>query len=233
MNLGEYESIAQQNGFDEYPTSLHNGIILMESFINYDVCENELKIHLVTVSLNRNFSVTDGHEVLTDQYWLLQNFLKSYKKDLIRPWLSQPIKEAIEMIIGHDHFSKYIIGTTFMFGIMEFYAKYMIGYRPDEANTFDETFHKPWKEMSIGQAINKLKKSKLDVARYLNRIDNLSLARLKAINLEAKHWTQPTIAARLTIYRNFMLHGQSHSHYSIGKYLSLLYMLFNLCNKND
>lgn len=230
MNLAQYQSLILQNGFDEYPACLYDGIILMESFIDYNACDNELKIHLATVSLNRNFSATDGHEVLTDQYWLLNNFLKCYQTDLIRPWLSQPIKEAITMIVSDDHFSKYIIGTTFMFGIIEFYAKYLIGYRPDEANTFDEAFHKRWKEMSIGQAINKLKKSKSNIAPYLNRIDKLSQKRLQDSKLEVKGWTQPAIAERLSLYRNFMLHGQSHNHYSIGKYLCILYMLFYLCN---
>lgn len=129
MTLSDYKASISVNNFDEFPEWLGPGITSMEPLIDYSETDKELKIYMVTVSLNRNFSSTDGHEVLTDHYWLIENFMDSYKKYLVKPWLTETIREAINMIISTEAFTKYLIGTIFMFGIIKLYAKHMLGYR--------------------------------------------------------------------------------------------------------
>jgi hypothetical protein len=231
MTVAEYKSAIAINGFDEFPKALWDGMVTMESFIDYQKCDNDLKIHLVTVSLNRNFSAAGGYEVLTDHYWLLKNFLASHNGDLVKPWLTKPISESIQMIVGDDHFSKYIIGTSFMFGVIEFYAKYLLGYRPNEGNSFDKAFHETFRAMTIEGAFIKLKKTNTGLARLLNKVDELSKNRLKEFGIDSKGWNMPTIAERLAWYRSQMLHGEQHSYYSIGKYLCVLYMLLHLTHR--
>lgn len=155
--LDDYTSAIQPNRFDEFPAGIGAGMTMMEDFINYNEIDTRLKIHLSTVILKRNFSSLDGHQVLMDPQWLIVQFLSGYQKELIKPWLTETIGEAMKMIISPHTFTKGIIATTFMFGVVEYYAKHFLGWRPWTVNTFDP-YHEPCRKMFIGETISKLKK---------------------------------------------------------------------------
>ena len=141
MNIDNYNEIIENNGFNEFPSVIGADTVLLDSFVDYSKADLDLRIHLATVILNRNFSSADGNMVLTDQFWLVNNFLQSYQKDHIRPWLTETIREAMTMIVVDHGYTQNKIGTTFMFGIIEFYAKYLLGWRPLSVNFFDNDYH--------------------------------------------------------------------------------------------
>lgn len=241
MTIAEYRNCIETNGFIEEPIAIWGGMVKLEDFVNYSEADIDLKIHLTEMVLKRNFSPVDGHMVLMEQFWLSEQFLKSYKEDYVRPWLTDTIREAMTMIGSREIFTKYIIGTTFMFGVIEFHAKYLLGWRPMEHDVFDNIHHDAYRKMAIGPAITKLRKTKFPVAKSLGKIDKYATEYIREANhrravsgqkkIVIGRWTMPNVAERLAFYRNAMLHGESHSNYSVGVYLCILYMLFHLCDE--
>jgi hypothetical protein len=231
MTLDEYHKIIAINGFEETPWVLRPSMVMMESFIIYAETEIDLKIHLAKVVLCRNFSATGNGEVLTDHEWFIRQFLSSYENDLVKRWVTKPIRDAMNMILSGDTFSKGILGTTFMFGIVEFYIKYFLGWDPFGKSFFDE-YHQPFRSMTISQAVNKLKKTETYIAKSLNEIDNQNLKRLKERDIKIKGWVTPRISERLSTARNPMLHGEHHGFYDMGKYLCMIYILLYLHDLN-
>jgi hypothetical protein len=158
-----------------------------------------------------------------DPQWLIRSFLNDYKQDLVKPWITETIKEAMEMIISKELFTKQIIGTTFMFGVVEYYAKHFLGWRPLTANMFDE-YHEPYRKMYIGDSFSKLKKTRTLIAKQLNKIDSLTMKIFKSFPYKEEGYFKPKIADRLTFYRNNMLHGENHNDHASGPYLCVLYI---------
>jgi hypothetical protein len=134
-------------------------------------------------------------------------------------------------------FTKKIIGTTFMFGVLEFYAKYKLGFRPLDYNFFDARKKEYIKQLtpvvkqndlSIKWAFEYLQKQSLPVSKALNNIDYFTIKRLSEADIPSKNWTQHKIADRLALARNPMLHVELHCFYDKGEYLLMLYILFHL-----
>jgi hypothetical protein len=137
------------------------------------------------------------------------------------------------MISSGDTFGKFIIGMTFMFGVVEFYAKYRLGYRPEKYDLFDEESHSRYRKMFIGPAINKLKKTQTVLGRDLVEIDKLNIASLRETGIQERRHVKSRIADRLTLVRNTMLHGEAHHFYDKAKYLVMLYILFHFHGQKD
>lgn len=226
--IADYTLAAAKIGFTEYPYHITGTEPSLESFVDYAQADIDLKQYLTRLILCRNFSPAGGYEVLTDHLWLIRSFLKEYKTDGLKPWWTPTIKEAMESVVSEDVFTGNLLGTTFLFGVIEFYAKSWLGWQPTEADFFDVAFHEKFREMSIGDALLKLKRMNLSVARDLNAIDKYSTQRLKEQSIQEVRWVIPRIADRLRIVRNTMLHGEQHGFYSMGRYLAVLYILFHL-----
>jgi hypothetical protein len=230
INIADYILAAKKIGFTEYPYYITGMEPSLASFVDYGRADLDLKIYLTRLILCRNFSPAGGYEVLTDHLWLIQSFLTEFETDALKPWLTPTIKEALESVLSESVFTRNLLGTGFLFGVVEYYAKHWLGWRPTEADFFDDAFHEKFREMSIGQALLKLKKGKLAVARDLHAIDAYCTGRLKKKNIKEERWVIPRIADRLTLARNTMLHGEEHSFYGTGRYLAVLYILFYLHN---
>jgi hypothetical protein len=231
MTVKEYQQFAKEHRFDEAPSILIPGMSMLEDFVAYEDTDLDLKIHLAKVALIRNFSVTGSCEILTDHSWLIGCFLKEYEQDLIRPWLTPSVRSAMEMIQADDPFSKGLIATTFLFGIIETYSRFLL----EEKEPLDYFNHHELTSdpIGLGNAINKLKKSKLEVGSMLGDIDKINVARLKAFCIEETPRIKARIADRLTIARNAMLHGENHNFFYMGNYLCVLYMLFHFCRQKQ
>jgi hypothetical protein len=59
--LDGYLTAIKSNNFQEFPQGIWSGMTMLEHFINFKEAELDLKIHIKTVVLNRNFSWLDGH----------------------------------------------------------------------------------------------------------------------------------------------------------------------------
>lgn len=239
MTIEDYKRIINENKFEEYPYVITGDEQSLSEFINYNETDIDLKIYLCKLIICRCFPTTGGIYWGDNSTWFITNFLETYKVDILKPYMTDTIKEAIEMILSKDVFNKGIIGTTFMFGIVEFYVKYELGFRPDEFNFFDKEKKKYFKdflkknkiksnELGMALAFEMLQTKQLPISNSLNEIDNHNIKRIEIRGIKKGGWILPQIKDKLSLYRNTMLHGEKHSFYAIGQYSIMLFMLFHL-----
>ena len=238
MNIIDYKLLAGQRNFNEYP-DYNTGTELVSAFVDYSKIEPDLKLYLAKLILCRSFYGTYT-AWYADVEWYIRGFFTEYKNDHIKPHLSETIREASEMILSEHTFTKGIIGTTFMFGVLEFCAKYKLGFRPMEYNFFDKKKkeyvkqYEPKKfDLAIKGAFEYLQKKNLPISIALNEIDTFTINRLTKKGIPSEKWTPHKIADRLNLPRNPMLHGETHNFYDVGPYLVMLYILFYLVNENE
>lgn len=225
MTLDEYFEKYRISKFEDDPHLIGISPKLSE-LIDYESADINLKIHLAKVILCRNFDFS-GSIFGDDARGFIESFFSEYDKDLLKPWITVTIKEAASMVLSGETFTKKIIGTTFLFGVIEFYAKYNIGYRPNEFDFFDE-YHTLFRRMSLKNALNKNKALDKEIAISIEDVDSYLNKRLLEFEWDEKRWNRVNIAERLTLARNTMLHGESHAFYGTGQYLLVLYALFHL-----
>jgi hypothetical protein len=239
MTIEEYQAIIKINNFEEYPFFIIGKEQELSSFINYDDTNIDLKIYLCKQIICRSFPPTNGIYNPENPKWFIRNFILNYKTDYLKPWITDAIKAAVELILCEEVFTKGILGTSFMFGIIEFYAKYELGFRPNKYDFFDKNKKDYFKiylnekeqninDISIGKALKLLQATNTVIANSLNEIDNFNSDRLKKDWIKEKRWVKAKISDRISLIRNTMLHGETHGFYDIGMYLILLYILFHL-----
>jgi len=233
MTKEQYTELASKNKYRESLNYISSDEPALMDFLKYDILDLDLKLHLTRVIICRHFPSTGGVYFPFDVIWFIEGFLKEYQSDLIKPWLSPAIKGSLEMIVSDDTFNKGILGTTFMFGVLEFYAKYRLGYRPEKHDFFDNQYHKPFRNMFLGYAINRLKKGTTKLGQDLNFIDSFKVDALKKTGIREKGYIKARIADRLSLARNSMIHGETHNFYDTGLYLAVLFMLFHFHGVND
>jgi len=227
MNIAGYNLAKEKAGYNEQLTYVVASETSLRGFFDCKAADLEVKAHLSKVIICRHFSSTGGILLPEDVSWFINCFLREYKTDLIKPWISEAIREAINMIVSECTFSKVIVGMSFMFGVVEFYTKYRLGWRPELFDYFDDANQKKYRNMHLYDAINRLKKTNWPLARDLNYIDTYNVSALKESGIPERRYTKARIADRLTLARNSMLHGEDHSFYSTGKYLVMIYVLFH------
>lgn len=225
--VAEFRSLTKKSRFIEYPYVITGDELDVAAMVDYENADLGLRIYLARLVLCRNFSACGGYEVLTDHYWLIRSFLSDYNQDTIKPWLTPTIREAIECWISEAVFTRNLLGTTFLFGVLEFHAKYLLGWRPAEADFFDKEANGQFREMFLPGALIRLKKSSHPLAVDLNAIDEHSTTRLKERGINEVRWVKAKISDGLGLIRNTMLHGEEHSFYGVGRYLAVLYILFH------
>jgi len=244
LTITDYRAKVLEIGFDEFPLTIYGGEKRFESFIDFSNADPDLRIHLSKVILRRCFSATFGDlTFIWDYNWFIAHFLASYDTDFVKPALTTPIREAFEMINANDPFSKGIMATTFMFGVIEFYVKHELGFRPREHDFFDKAKKdyfrklftgekKPPSELTLGMGIELLMQQDTEIAKALRELEHFNIARLQFRCIQpGTRWIYPELSKRLNLFRNTMLHGESHSFYSAGHYLLALYSLFHLCHQ--
>ena len=243
MNLKDYKDLVTEVDFKEYPWLFIHDKDYLSQIINYDETDIELKIYLSQLILSRSFFGTYTSWYL-DVEWFINSFFKDFKIDFVKPALTETIREAAGMIMSEESFTKKIIGTTFMFGIIEFYAKHKLGFRPLDFNFFDArkkeyikqfnpTFDTKKRDLTIKPAFEYLQKQNLPLSISLNEIDAFTIQRLSEEGIESEGWTVHKIADRLALVRNPIVHGELHSFYDKGPYLLMLYTLFYLHDLNE
>lgn len=238
MNVEDYKALIKEINFEEYPWLFVPDADYLHQIIEYDEIDIELKLYLAQLILCRSFYGTYTAWYL-DVEWFITSFFEDYEMDFVKPGMTDTIKEAVAMIMSDEPFTKKIIGTTFMFGILEFYAMHKLGFRPMDYNFFDvrkkeyikllnPSFDTKRRDLTIKPAFEYLQKQKLPLSKALNKIDTFTIQRLSEESIESEGWIRHKIADRLVIVRNPMLHGELHSFYDKGPYLLMLYILFYL-----
>lgn len=237
MKVEQYKEKINELGFEEFPYVILGDEKNLGDIVDFDNADLDFKIHLSKIILCRCFSPTGGINFPTDPDWFISNFFRTYDDDLLKPWLTSVIKEANKMIMSDTITS--VIGTTFMFGVVEFYAKHYLGFKPNDFDFFDDNKKYYFKELnknaknvqqelSLGKAFRLLQQKDLPISHSLNDIDKHNTERLHEVGIEEGRWVKAKIADRLSLVRNAMLHGEQYSFYNTGKYLLMLFILFHL-----
>ena len=226
MNVVEYKLCADKTGFVEYPLFITGFEKPLKSFVDFEKTELDLKIYLAKLIICRCFLPTGGIYWPNEPIWFISNAVSTFSTDTNRPWNNVAINSAIRMILKEDNSREDIIGTVFMFGIVEFYSKTLLGWNPDSFDFFDSVNQNKYRDMYIGNSINKLKKNQTDLAISLNEIDKHNLNFLKETGIKEQRYTKAKIADRLSLARNPMVHGEAYRFYDKGMYLAMLYLLF-------
>lgn len=129
MNIAEYHKKLLEIGYDEHHKAITGQEVRLEDFIQFEQTDIELRLYICKLILCRCFYGTFTGWIW-DVRWFIDGLLKEYGGDINRPELSATIREAADMI------TKRIIGTTFMFGVVEFYIKFSLGFRPMDVDFF-------------------------------------------------------------------------------------------------
>jgi hypothetical protein len=244
LKVNDYIDLVNQYSFEEFPLAIYGGERRLASFITIEHATLDLKIHLCKVVLKRCFSATLGDLVFPWDYeWFIKHFFSEYKQDQLKPGLSGAIQEAYEMMQASEPFTKGIVATTFLFGVIEFYVKYELGFRPYDFDFFDNSKKGYYRqhfadkkrippELSLGKGIELLLKQETEIANALKELEQHNIQRLNQRNIHLEQrWIYPQLSRRLSLFRNTVLHGEQHSFFSVGHYLLMLYSLFHLCHE--
>ena len=234
MNIEEFKIIAKENCYEEdiYTTGNDKEI---NKFIDLQIADLDLKIYLTEVIIYRHFAPI-GLFHNNDVVWFLEYFFNNYEKDLVDAKRTNLVTKGAEMILKDDPFGESTIATVFMFGIIEFYTKFKIGFRPHNFDFFDNNKkeyadnpnkkRKRWDDITLKGALAILTKKNIPISESINRIDKRTLETMKNLSLTEERFIEFKIADRLNTARNAMLHGINLTFYDKGKYMLMLYFLF-------
>ena len=239
MTIEDYKKIIAENGFNEHP-SLNDGKQLLCRLLRYEDADIDLLIYLNVLILCRSYYGTYT-AYYDDVKWFQEGFYKSQQTDFVKPHLTATIALAANMILSGDPFTEGILGTTFMFGVLEYYAKSKLGFKPLDYGFFDKKGKKQYVQnlsvrnknldLTIDSAFEQLKVVGLPVSAALDEIDEFTTTGLMNAGLHSHGWILYQISERLRLARNPMLHGETHSFYNVGSYMLMLYSLLHLYDR--
>ena len=104
MTIEDYKAKIDENGFIEYPI-FHDPDQLLSGFIEFENTDIDLKIYLNKLILCRSFYGTYT-AWYSDVKWFTKNFYSRFSNDIIKPELTNAIREAAEMISGEEIHSR-------------------------------------------------------------------------------------------------------------------------------
>jgi hypothetical protein len=226
MTIRDYRKKAAQLNFEELPLALCGHEPSLYSFVDIDSASKDLKIHLCELMFNRNFPATGGIVLIAEPEWFIRHFFENYSGDIQSPLRSGSIKAAAKAILNSEDRNSALFATYFMFGIVEFYCKRLLGWEPDKYNFHDKAAHSTYRKMTLNDAFNKIKRGKTNLARSINRIDRAVVEQYSDLKISENDWIRYKMVDRLTLARNTMLHGEGNYFSSKGHYLLLIYILF-------
>ncbi|MFT3911420.1 MAG: hypothetical protein QM737_18500 [Ferruginibacter sp.] len=237
MDIEAYKKVAIENNYDEEEIFHGHPTNYLKDFINYEEADISLKIYLCELIIYRHFMAMGATILPDDIKWFIESYFSTYNADLIDLVRTRPIQEAKSMIMSEDMFGKATVGTVFMFGIIEFYAKYKLGYRPNKYDFFDKdkisysqkvlNISKS-KHIYIKEAFDLLEEGNLPISKSLKLINTKTISKMEELYIDEKRFTKFKISDRIKIARNAMLHGDLLTFFDKGRYMLMIYILFQL-----
>ncbi|MEO6669292.1 MAG: hypothetical protein ABIN36_07440 [Ferruginibacter sp.] len=237
MNIDQYKIAAEKFGYKEEAIFHEHPEEYLKDFVDYKNTTVDLKIYLCELIIYRHFMAMGAIINPDDVNWFIQEYFSYYDADYILPDRTKSIKEAKELIMSGDIFGKAPIGAVFMYGIIEFYAKYKLGFRPNKYDFFDFEKHSYTKQFTnkdkpqmifIKEALDFLTQGELPISLSLRRIDSKTVNKMNELFIEERRFVYFGISDRLRISRNAMVHGENYSFFDRGRYMLMLYILFQL-----
>jgi hypothetical protein len=242
VNVSDYKKFAIEYGYDEDEIFTGHPESYLKDFILFQNADIDLKIYLGELIVYRHFMSAGAIILPNDLEWFITEFFSQFEGDFFEPWRTESILAAKDMIMSRDIFGKSTVGTVFMFAIIEFCAKYKLGFRPHKYDYFDSerysyiknTFpSKKTKQLYIRDAIDLLEKQHYLISKSLERINRKVITQMEDLNIAEKRFTRHKISDRLSIARNLMMHGELFSFFDKGMYMLMIYILFQLNEQKE
>ena len=235
FTLNDYQIKIKEIGFEEYPTIIYGaGDQYLKDFLEYNKLDLDVRIYLTRLLICRCCGIDSGIYLPADVDWWVENFEEFHFANVADFTRTEAIKEAIRQIQSDDRFGKCIVGTTFMYTIIEFYTKFNLGLNPFiDMWEKDQTNIEKYRNISFSDAIRKLRKRNKVISKEICQIDAFFKEKAAALSYEPEPFKESYIHYRLTYYRNKWLHGENQFMVSEGTFLVLLYILFSYCHIKD
>lgn len=231
--IENYRKKIKEFNFEEFPQIIGHKMVMLKNFLEFDKLSLEVKIHLTSLLIRRSVGVNNGIYLPEDVNWLISHFIGEYKEDLSDPSKHDAHKRAIELVTSEETFSDCIIGTTYMYTVIEYYLKYKLGYKIFPKSDEELFQNQKIRENSIGSAYLKVKKSRFRISNELNIIDKHFKERAKEMGYEREELQNIQIQGRLNQNRNMFLHGHYQYYHAEGTLLVLLFILLHYCELEE
>ncbi len=235
LTLENYHVKIKYMDFKEYPETI-DGINdqYFKDLLNPEELGLDVRVHITTTLICRCVGINGGIYLPAGVDWWITEFQRIHLSNIADITRSDAIIAAIRHIQSEDSFGKCIIGTAFMYTVMEFYSKYFLGFDP-LFDRFDNNLEKigKYQEVQFSEAIIKLKKQNLAISRELCKIDKFFKQKADIMGLDLQLHNNSYLADRISKNRNQILHGQNVFLHSEGSLLVLLYILYTYCHYID
>lgn len=232
VTIDIYKQKIKEIGFEEYPTIVTNGEDqCLKNFLKYDELDLDLRIYLTRVLICRSVGIGSGIYLPADTDWWIEKFQNIHIMNFADFTRTEAIIEAIKQIQSNEPFGKCIVGTTFMYTVMEFYTKYYLGLNPlIDMFEKDKSNLERYRQISFNDAVIKLKKLQKEISKEICAIDKFFKQKAMSLEYEPEPFKNSYIAYRLSHFRNKVLHGENQFAHSEGTFLVLLYILYTYCH---
>lgn len=235
ITIDIYKQKIKEIAFEEYPEIIVNGEDqYLKDFLKYDELDLDLRIYLTRVLICRSVGIGSGIYLPDDTDWWIEKFQDVHIMNFADFTRTEAIIEAIKQIQSNESFGKCIIGTTFMYTVMEFYTKFYLGFNPlIDMFEKDKSNLEKYRQISFSSAVIRLKKCQKEVSKEICAIDNFFKQKASSLGYEPEPFKNSYIAYRLSYYRNMVLHGENQFAHSEGTFLVLLYILYTYCHLKE
>jgi hypothetical protein len=231
FSLSQYKQKIQDIGFIEYPQFIDGTEKCLKDFLNYDELSIELRIHITRMLICRCVGIDSGIYLPADVHWWIDNFISFQFVDLADFTRTEAIKEALRQVRSDDTFGKCIVGTAFLYIIIESYTKFFLGLNPlIDRFERDQTNIKKYREMQFNDALIRLRRSNKTISREICALDAFFRDKANNIGLDPGPFKFSFTIHRLILNRNMCLHGENNLMVSEGTFLALLYILYSYCH---
>lgn len=236
MDIEDFKKAAKDYGYGEEDIFHGHPEECLKDFVQYRETTLELKIYLAELIIYRHFMAMGATLLPADVDWFIEEYFSDFEGDYILPERTRAVNQAKELIMTGDLFGKTPIGSSFMFGIIERYAKHKLGFRPHRFDFFDKkgknAYIKKYEfdknDIYLKGAFDKLENLGFPISESLKKINSKTSRKMKELSIEEERFVLFGISDRLSIARNAMVHGESHTFFYIGRYMLMLYILFQL-----
>ncbi|MBN8786910.1 MAG: hypothetical protein J0I84_07460 [Terrimonas sp.] len=233
MTLAEYKTTVTRLNFIEIPPLNLEHDSSLGDIVDFDDADRELKIYLVELIFARTFHPAGALAYMDESHWFIDNFLAIYTTDPTNPALTLTIRQTLFGILQDRGTERDYILIPFMLKVVEMNVKRLLGFDANKCDCMNKRTHRRFTDMTLGEAINRLKNSDLPIAASLRRIDCQTNDLLKESAIPDWETIQASLSDRLTFINDFSLFGFRQGFYAPGKFLAMFYILLYLFQSQD
>lgn len=229
ITIEDYEALKAKHNFEEYPDIIAHPMTALNDFLVFKELSLDVKIHLCSMLVRRTIGLQGEVNMPYDAKWLMQHFMEEYELDATEFWKTDAYLKGLKLVQEEEMGSR-IVGTTYLYTMIEAYLKHKLGYRflEDDSET-----NKRLIKIGIGDAYIKVKKGNNRVSREFHLIDQYFKEQAVHLRVIQEDMNYVKLEGRLKLLRNLNLHGRNQFMVGEGILLSLLFALLHYCEIHE